>query len=41
MDHFHYNFIPCAFDVNISFESDNYELSDIYGTPFDFEKKLI
>ena len=27
--------------VNINFESDNYELVDTYGTPYDFEKRLI
>ena len=39
VDEFHYNFLPITFDVNMTANCTNFDISDVYGTPFETEKK--
>jgi len=35
VDHFHYNFFPCAFNCLFRIESDEFVVKKTYGSPFD------
>merc|ERR1719379_1135175 len=35
VDDFEYNFFPAGFDVQVTYQSDAFDLLSVYGTPFD------
>ena len=39
VDHFHYNFFPCAFDVQLTIDTPDFEIVETYGTPFETKSK--
>ncbi|CAJ1336903.1 unnamed protein product [Effrenium voratum] len=41
VDNFDWNFFPAAFDVELTHQSDSFQLASVYGTPFDLREELL
>ncbi|CAK9050205.1 unnamed protein product [Durusdinium trenchii] len=41
VDNFDWNFFPVAFDVEVTQQSDSFQLASVYGTPFDARDELV
>merc|ERR1719464_2250763 len=41
VDDFDWNFFPAAFNVEVTFQSDSFDLGAVYGTPYDTQEEVL